>query len=237
MQVKNTAVVIPTYNSKKSITRLVSEIIKSAPFSDVYVVDDNSPDGTAKVVLNSFSKSKSVHLIKRGKKGGRGSAVLYGFFIALKNKKLKYFIEMDSDLCHDPRFIKDLVAKCRSYDIVIASRYLKESKNKNWKLKRQIFSRVVSFYLKLILGIPIKDYTNGYRCYKRKALEGINFESIKSKGFFVLTELSHALYKTGCKFSEIPFDFTLHQADKSNLNFGEIKSAFFGSLRIKLFQH
>lgn len=231
---EDTAVIIPTYNSSKTIIKLLSLILKSAPGAPIYVVDDNSPDKTSELIKIKFGKNKKINVLTRRGKDGRGSAVLYGFKQALKNKKNKFFVEMDSDLVHDPKFIRSLIAENKYCDAVIASRYLKQSRNINWKLKRQIFSKAVSFYLKLLLNIPITDYTNGFRSYNRRALEGINFRKIKSKGFFVLTELSYLLYKKKFKFAEIPFTFRLFELNKSNMSFRELKESFLSALRIKL---
>lgn len=228
------AVCVPTYNSGKTIIKLIYTILKQAPDATVFLIDDNSPDQTAKIVAQKFAKNQRVIILMRKAKGGRGSAVLYGFSQALKHKKFKYFVEMDSDLVHDPKFIPKLVEQCKKYDVVIASRYLKESKNINWKLKRQIFSRTVSMYLRILLKIPIAEYTNGFRCYKREALKKVDFKKIRSKGFFVLTELAYLLHSNGSEFFEIPFTFTLRELNKSNLNIKELKEAFFSSLRLKL---
>lgn len=229
----DTAIIIPTYNSRITIVELVKSILKIVKNGKVFVIDDNSPDKTADEVRKYFGKEKRVAIIVRKGKGGRGSAVLAGFTEALKSKDFKYFAEMDSDLCHDPKFIPDLVNKCRDNDVVVASRYLKRSVNINWRLKRKLFSKFVSSYLKIILGIPITDYSNGFRCYSRRALESIDFNRIEAKGFFVLTEIAYLLRNRGAKFAEVPITFKIHEkVNDSNLNLNEIKESFFAAIRL-----
>lgn len=229
----DTVIIVPTYNSKITIVELVKNILKIVRNGKVFVIDDNSPDKTAEEVRKYFSKEKRVSLIVRKGKGGRGSAILAGLGEALKNNDFKFFIEMDSDLCHDPKFIPDLVNKCRDYDVVVASRYLKRSININWRLKRKLFSKFVSSYLKIILGIPITDYSNGFRCYSRRSLESIDFNRIQAKGFFVLTEIAYLLYKRGARFAEVPITFKIHKkVNDSNLNLNEIKESFFAAIRL-----
>ena len=222
---KNIAVIIPTYNAGNTVVELIQSILSNVKSSLVFIVDDSSPDGTAHRVRNHFSKNKRVILIVRKEKAGRGSAVIRGFQEALKLPAITHVIEMDADLCHDPAVIPALIAATNRADVVIASRYVQGSKTINWKWNRQIFSRLVSLFLKATLNIPILDYTNGFRCYTRGALESIHFGNIKSKGFIVLSELAYAIHKNGGRFTEIPFTFQLYELNLSNLKFNEIKEA------------
>lgn len=230
----NSVVVIPTYNAKKSIVKAIQGVLKKLPSAKVIIVDDKSPDGTYKIIQTYFKADKRVVLIIRKSKSGRGSAVLRGFKEGLKDKSRKFFIEMDADLCHNPHYLPLLIKECRTYDVAIASKYLKGSKIIGLHLKRKIFSRLVNLYTKFMLQIPITDYTNGYRCYRRKALETINFKNIKSRGFIVLSELVYNIYKKGFALGEIPIVFRHYNLNKSNFNFSEIKEAFLTILRLKL---
>lgn len=230
----NTAVIIPSYNTKNSIVKTIKQLLKYLPNIEVIVVDDNSPDKSYKLVQEEFLLEKRVKLIVRENKGGRGSAVLRGFEEGLKNKDIEFFIEMDADLCHHPKYISLLIKQCLKYDIVIASKYLKESKIIGLDLKRRIFSKAVNFYIKFMLKIPVTDFTNGFRCYRRNTLEKVDFNSFMSKGFIVLSEILYKIHKNGHTFSEIPFIFTFNTKNKSNLNSAEIKEAFFTILKLKL---
>ena len=228
------AIIIPTYNAKDSIVRTIFGVLIKVKNSIIIVVDDNSPDGTAQLINKSFSSNKKIKLIVRKKKGGRGSAVIHGFKEGLKNKNIKFFIEMDADLCHNPRYIPLLVKGCTKFDVVIASKYLKLSKINGLSIKRIIFSRIVNFYLRRMLKIPITDYTNGYRCYKRIVLEKINLDSIKAKGFITLSEIAYRIYKKGFSFGEIPFNFKSYNVNKSNFNIKEVAEALLITSRLIL---
>lgn len=227
-------VVIPTYNSKKNIGKLLKEVLQYVPSAKIVVVDDNSPDGTANEIKKHFIKDKRITLVVRKRKGERGSAVIEGLKEGLKDKKVEFLIEMDSDLCHNPKYIPIMIKKCKQYDVVIASKYLKESKIIGLPFKRVIFSKIVNSFIRFMLGIPITDYTNGFRCYKRKTLETLSFSGIQSKGFVVLSEIAFVIHKRKFSFCEIPFVFKFDDKNPSNLNFSEIKEAFFTILRLRL---
>lgn len=231
----NTAVIIPSYNTKFSIVKTIEQILRQLLNIKIIVVDDNSPDKSAYLIRKHYSCDKRVKLIIRKNKGGRGSAVLRGFQEGLKDKNIDFFIEMDADLCHDPKYIPLLIKLCQKYDVAIASKYLKKSKIFGLNKKREIFSRFVNFYIRLMLKIPITDYTNGFRCYRRKVLEKINLNSFYSKGFIVLSEIIYRIHKKGCSFGEIPFIFTFNHKNKSNFNFSEIKEAFITILKLKYY--
>lgn len=230
---KKSVMIIPTYNSKKTIVDLLKTIFHYQPLTSAIIVDDSSPDDTALEIKKYFAKDKRITLIIRKEKGGRGSAVLRGFKEGLKDKNIEFFIEMDADLCHDPKYISIMIEKCHTYDVIIASKYLRESKINGLNLKRKIFSRIVNFYIKLMLKVPITDYTNGFRCYKRSALEKIDLNSFLSKGFIVLSEIIYKMYKKGCTIGEIPFIFNFNEINKSNFNLSEIKEAFLTILKLK----
>lgn len=225
-------VAIPTYNAKNSIIKTIFGVLNKVKNVIVIVIDDNSPDGTAKIIRKHFHKSKRVKLMVREAKSGRGSAVIHGFKEGLKNKNIKFFIEMDADLCHNPRYIPLLIKNCAKFDIVIASKYLRLSKINGLSMKRIIFSRIVNFYLRCMLKIPITDYTNGYRCYKRSVLEKINLDSIKARGFITLSEIAYRIYKKGFSFGEIPFNFKSYNVNKSNFNIKEVIEALATTFRL-----
>lgn len=229
----NIAVVIPCYNAKNTIIQTIKNVLTYLPKSKIIVVDDNSPDKSAELIKKNFTYDNRIRLIVRPNKDGRGSAILRGFKEGLRDKSIEYLIEMDADLCHDAKYIPIMVEKCRLYDVVIASKYLKGSKIRGLNLRREIFSRIVNSYIKLMLQVPITDYTNGFRCYRRKALEKIDLDSFHSRGFIVLSEIIYKIYKNGNSFGEIPFDFNFTKTNKSNFNLNEIKEAFSTILKLK----
>lgn len=231
------AVVLPTYNARNTIIQTLNSILLEAKNSLIIVVDDNSPDKTAQIVENNFSKKNRIKLIIRNEKGGRGSAVIRGFQEGLKFPTIKYFIEMDADFAHDPKDILKLVNKAKKYDVVVASRYLLHSHIIKWSLKRRVISRLANLWIRFMLGIPLTDNTNGFRCYNRRVLESLNFNTFSSKGFIVLTEISNQIYKNKFSFGEIPINFIPEDLNKSNLNMREMKEAFFTILRLKFSRH
>lgn len=231
---KQIIIVIPTYNAKGGILRVISGILKNFKDAKIIVVDDNSPDGTAKLVNRKFASNKGVKVIVRSKKLGRGSAVIKGLKDALGDSRNELFIEMDADLIHSPNDIPRLIEMAKKYDVVVASRYLVKSQIIKWAFKRRIISRLANLWIKFMLGISLTDNTSGFRCYKRNVLEGIDFNLVKSKGFIVLTEISNQIYKKGFTFGEIPIDFIPIDINRSNLNIAELREAFFTVFRLKL---
>jgi len=228
------AIIIPTYNAKAGIIKVISGALKNIPNAKIIIVDDNSPDQTAKIVSDKFSLNKKVKLIIRLKKSGRGSAVIRGFKEALEDKRIKLLIEMDADLIHNPNDLPRMIKTAKKSDVIVASRYLLKSQIIKWSLKRSMISRLANLWIKFILGISLTDNTSGFRCYKRNVLESIDFNAIQSKGFIVLTEIAYQIYKKGFTFTEIPIDFVPVDNNRSNLNLKELKEAFLTVLRLKI---
>lgn len=227
-----TAVVIPTYNEKENIAPLVEAIIGLGEDLHVIVVDDNSPDGTGEVADALAAKYANVEVIHRQGKGGRGSACLAGFRRAMQRPEFGYFIEMDADFSHDPKDISRLLATMSRCDVAIGSRRVKGSKIVNWGWQRHIFHHFANIYARLMLGIPICDYTNGFRCYSRKALEALDFDRIQAHGYIVLSETALQLHRKGLRFAEIPIVFVNRRRGKSNTTLSEIADAFTSVIRL-----
>lgn len=230
----NLAIIIPTYNEANNIVRLIAKLLKVIPDAYIYVVDDSSPDGTYVSILKCFPKNNKIFVFKRTEKNGRGSAVIYGLKHALKNNNIAYFVEMDADFSHDPVDITHMLKSIKSNDIVIASRYISGSKIINWPLSRRVFSRVSNYWAKIILGIPINDYTNGFRVYSRKSLELISLDSITTKGFIVLSDIAYRQHRLGLKFLEVPSTFVNRKRDKSNLSLYEVFEAMVSVILFRL---
>lgn len=226
-------VVIPCYNESRTINRLVDFILDTYEDIDILVVDDNSPDGTADIVRSICGQNDRVNLMVRDKKDGRGGAVLDGIQWALERNTYDRIMEMDADFSHDPHEIPKLLAAASKTDVVIGSRYLKASRIVNWPLGRRAFSRCANFYAKTLLGIPIHDYTNGYRLYSKDAARAIDRSAIQSKGFIVLSAIAYQLHKAGFTFSEVSTVFVNRDRGKSNFDLGEIWDAFTGIMKVK----
>ena len=234
MDSSNTLIVIPSFNERENIGNLIERIFELHSSINILIVDDGSPDGTADVVRQLQSKfPNQLHLIVREGKGGRGSAVLTGFQFGLE-KGFDLIFEMDADFSHKPEEITLFLEKIQECDMVIGSRYLPGSEIHHWGWKRTFFSHFANKYARFILRIPISDYTNGFRCYSRKAIESLNFDGIEAKGYVVLSEIAYQLFRKGMRISEVPTVFVNRRRGISNLSFYEIKEAFLSVIRIRL---
>lgn len=228
------AIVVPTFNESKNIKKLIGQIFSLHKGVNLTVVDDNSPDGTGKIVDFLKKRNKNLVLISRKGKGGRGSAVMEGFKYAYRNRNIKLFIEMDADFSHRPEEIKKLVEKSKKFDVVIGSRYLKDSAIYGWSINRKVFSKLANFYCKIVLGVPISDYTNGFRGYSRRTAEKLISANFKSKGYILLSEIAYFLHRQGYSFGEVPTVFRNRVRGKSNFSLSEVKESLTAIPRIKL---
>lgn len=228
-------VVIPSYNEKENIGSLAEKILEIDPMIDVLVVDDNSPDGTANVVRKTTGFDKRLFMIVREKKNGRGGAVLDGFRHGLKDKKnYSYFFEMDADFSHAPEEIPRFLEKIKDCDLVIGSRYRSGSKIIGWPITRKVFSKVANIYARCLLRIPITDYTNGYRLYRREVLENLQYSAIEASGYIVLSEMAFQIYLADYRIGEVPTVFVNRRRGLSNLSFNEVHSALRSVFRLAM---
>lgn len=222
-----TLAIIPTYNEAANIAKLIDAVLAVSSDLSVLVVDDASPDGTgAEAEKEAESHPDRASVMHREAKDGRGGAVLDGIRWGLE-RDFDNFIEMDADYSHEPNEIPALLDKIREYDFVIGSRYLPQSKIVNWPKSRRVFSKLANFYARFFLGIPISDYTNGYRCYRRETAAALELESINAKGYIVLSEVAFQLYRKGFTVGEIATVFVNRQRGESNFSVEEVLSAFF----------
>lgn len=227
----NVAIVIPAFKESQNIENLIKSILEVLNDPFIVIVDD-SPDKKIEEIVNTF---RNIHYIYRGKKLGRGSAVIEGMKTAVKKKELDIIIEMDADLSHNPKEIYENLKefKKRELDLLISSRYLKESKIINWSLRRKIFSFLSNKLTKFLLRIPITDYTNGFRIYSRKSVEHIILNCGKiGDGFVILSEILVELYFNNYKVGETPSIFKNRIRGESSVNTKEILNAFFGLFKI-----
>ena len=226
-----TLVIIPCYNESENIIRLVDVLLSLGKNVEVLVVDD-SADNTADLVRERQRGERRLHLIKRQGKGGRGTAVLEGFQFALA-RDYQLIAEMDADFSHDPKELPSLINVSRNNVMVIGSRDIKGSKIIGWPMKRILFHKLANFYANIILGIGIRDYTNGYRVYGRGALQKLDISKINGIGYIVLSEISYQLFKKGVEFKEVPIVFVNRQRGASNFSMKEITEAFLSVLKVR----
>jgi dolichol-phosphate mannosyltransferase len=225
-------IVIPTYNEAENIERLVRDLLDLQAAPDVLIIDDSSPDGTGDIAdALTVEFPDRVSVVHRKAKDGRGGAVLAGLARGLADR-YDLLLEMDADFSHDPAEIPAFLEAIKKYYFVIGSRYLPGSKIVHWPPVRTFFSRWANRYARFFLRIPITDYTNGYRCYRRDALEKLDFDAIDSKGYIVLSEVAWQLYRAGFSVGEVPTVFVNRRRGESNLSLGEVFKAFTGVLRL-----
>jgi dolichol-phosphate mannosyltransferase len=199
-------VVIPTYNERENIATLVPLVLAAAPGIEVLVVDDASPDGTAAAVEGLARTDARVHLHKRPGKLGLGSAYVEGFRRAL-DLGADLVLQMDADFSHDPKYIPALLEAIASCDLVIGSRYVSGVNVVNWPLSRLILSYSANVYTRLVTGLPIRDSTGGFKCFRRATLEAIGFETARSDGYAFQIEMNHRAHIAGFRVREIPIVF------------------------------
>ncbi len=230
-------IIIPTYIEKENIENIIRAIFSLEKPFDILVVDDNSPDGTAKIVSNLQEEfADKLFIENRKEKTGLGAAYIHGFKWAL-TKKYDYIIEMDADFSHNPKDLIKLYNACAKdgADVSIGSRYKNNEVNVvNWDMKRLLLSYFASRYVRFITRIPIHDTTAGFVCYKRKVLETINFDEIKFIGYAFQIEMKFKAWKHGFNIKEVSVIFTDRTLGKSKMDSSIISEAIFGVIKMKL---
>lgn len=228
-------VIIPTYNEKENISRLLHKVFSLKKEFDVLIIDDNSPDGTALIVKKLMDKFPGLNLLERSGKLGLGTAYLSGFRWALEHS-YDFIFEMDADFSHDPNDLVKLYEACQreSADLVIGSRYISGINVINWPLKRVLMSYIASVYVRLVTGMKIMDTTAGFKCYRRKVLETIDLDKIRMKGYGFQIEMKFITWKYSFKIVEVPIIFTERQEGNSKMSGGIFGEAIFSVLSMKL---
>ena len=227
-------VIIPTYNEKENISRMIPAVREHLPGVHIMIVDDHSPDGTADLIKSLQTKDPGLYLIERSGKQGLGTAYITAFRWALE-RDYEYIFEMDADFSHDPADLPRLFEECRlGNDLVIGSRYISGVNVVNWPLNRIFISMGASIYVRLITGIPVKDTTAGFVCYRRKVLENIKLDKIKSKGYGFQVEMKFWAWKLGFQLKEIPIVFKDRIVGTSKMSGGIFNEAFLSVIRVKL---
>jgi len=215
-----TFVMIPTYNEKETIKRLIDRILKlKIKNLHVVVADDNSPDGTWKIVEEISRKNKNVHLLLRKKDKGRGSAGKDGFIYCLK---------------HDPKYISSMLNELKNADLVIGSRRIEGGKEIGRSLFRKFVTWGANLYIKIMLGLNVKDCNSGFRCFKREVLEEIDLEKIKSKGPAIVQEVLFKTHLNGFKIKEIPITFVNRTKGHSKLGIPQLAAGYFIVMKLKI---
>jgi dolichol-phosphate mannosyltransferase len=227
-----TLIIIPTYNEVENLPLLLKEIFFYAPQTDVLIVDDNSPDGTGALADEIRRQDARVHVLHRPGKLGLGTAYVAGFQYALEQGYDAAF-EMDADFSHDPRALPDFLSAIEQADVVIGSRYILGGSTPNWSLMRRLISGSGNIFARFMLGIPIRDCTSGFRCYRRSVLQCLGMETIQSQGFAFQVELTYRAMQQGFRMIETPITFVDRRLGKSKMSHTIVIEAFAYVLRAR----
>ncbi|MBR1652075.1 MAG: polyprenol monophosphomannose synthase [Alloprevotella sp.] len=236
MNRSDSVVIIPTYNEKENIEKIIRAVFGLEKAFDILIIDDGSPDGTADIVkrLQKDEFADRLHLIERSGKLGLGTAYIAGFKWATA-EKYDYIFEMDADFSHDPKDLPRLYAACAEdgNDVAIGSRYVSGVNVVNWPMGRVLMSYYASKYVRFILGVPLHDTTAGFKCYRRKVLETIDLDAIRFKGYAFQIEMKFTAHKLGFKIKEVPVIFVNRVEGTSKMSGGIFSEALFGVIRLR----
>jgi len=218
-----TIVMIPTYNEKENIGKLINQVLAlKIENLEMVVIDDSSPDGTAEIVKGIASKNK-----------GRGYAGKAGYKYALEHNA-DYIIEMDADFSHNPEYIPELLKKIKECDLVLGSRAVKGGKEVGRNIIRMVITKIANFYIRTLLGLNVKDTNSGFRCFRRSVLENIGVDNITSKGPSIVQEVLFKAHLKGFKIAEIPIFFRERKVGTSKLGIPQLFGGYIMVLKLKL---
>ena len=220
-----TLVIVPTYNERDNLPRLAERIMAQPVGAELLVVDDNSPDGTGKLADDLAAQNPRVHVLHRPGKQGLGRAYCAGFKWALE-RDYELILEMDGDFSHDPNAIPELVKAAEDADLVLGTRYKHGIRVINWPLRRLMLSMSAAKYVQIVTGMPFTDPTGGYKCFRRRALQSIDLDAIRSNGYSFQIELTHKIWRQGMRIGEVPITFTDRFQGSSKMSSKIVREAF-----------
>jgi dolichol-phosphate mannosyltransferase len=229
-------VLIPTYNEKENVERMIRKVFSLKTPFEILIIDDNSPDKTADIVDQLMTEfPERLHILKRAGKEGLGKAYLAGFHWAL-DREYDYVFEMDCDFSHNPKDLERLYQACigQNADLAIGSRYISGINVVNWPLGRVLMSYFASVYVRTVTGLKIMDTTAGFKCYHRKVLETIDFDNIRLKGYGFQIEMKFKTWQHGFKIVEVPIIFTDRKLGVSKMSGGIFNEALWGVMKMKI---
>jgi dolichol-phosphate mannosyltransferase len=233
--VSDSLVIIPTYNEKENIEKIIRKVFSLNHLFELLIIDDGSPDGTAEIIKRMQLEYPALHLEERKGKLGLGTAYIHGFKWALERPQYEYIFEMDADFSHNPDDLIRLRQACiEGADVAIGSRYVKGVNVVNWPMNRVLMSYFASMYVRLITRINIQDATAGFKCYKRLVLATIPMDKIKFVGYAFQIEMKFTAIKYGFKVVEIPIIFTDRTEGSSKMSTKIFREAFLGVIQMKV---
>lgn len=228
-----TLVIIPTYNESENIEKIVPLVMEKDPSIHVLIVDDNSPDGTGRIADEMAKKDGRISVIHREKKSGLGTAYIAGFRFAL-GKDYDLIFEMDCDFSHDPKYVPHFLKAIQEADLVLGSRYIDGVNVINWPMSRLLLSYYANVYSRLVTGLPVKDATGGFKCFRREVLEAIDLDRVKSNGYSFQIEMSFRAWKKGFKIKEIPIVFEDRKVGQSKMSKKIVREAVWMVWKLRL---
>ena len=227
-------VIIPTYDEKENLPKIVPEVLAQDPSISILVVDDGSPDGTGQIADQlSASSAGRVHVLHRTAKAGLGRAYLAGFAWALA-RDYDLIIEMDADFSHQPHYLNDLLAASANADLVLGSRYISGVNVVNWPMSRLLLSYFANVYARVVTGLSIRDLTGGFKCFHRRVLEAINLEAVHSNGYAFQLEMSFRAVRKGFLIKEIPIIFMDREHGQSKMSKAIVREAIWMVPKLRL---
>jgi len=228
-----TLVIIPTYNERENIGRIVPLVLEKDPSIHILIVDDGSPDGTGQIADSMSKENDRIFVIHRQNKSGLGTAYIAGFKFALK-KNYDLIFEMDCDFSHDPKYIPHFLEAIWDADLVLGSRYISGVNVINWPMSRLLLSYYANVYSRIITGLPVKDATGGFKCYRREVLETVNLDKVKSNGYSFQIEMSFRAWKKGFQIKEIPIVFEDRKLGQSKMSKKIVREAVWMVWKLRL---
>jgi dolichol-phosphate mannosyltransferase len=226
-------VIVPTYNERENIERLIERVLAQDGRIEMLIVDDGSPDGTGAVVDEIAATNSRVHALHREKKLGLGTAYIAGFRWALE-RSYEYILEMDADFSHDPIHLPQFLAAAANADLVLGSRYQQGRVTVvNWPISRLILSYSANIYARFVTGLPLWDATGGFKCFRRGVLQSINLEDVRSNGYAFQIEMSFRAWKKRYRIVEIPIVFVDRTEGTSKMSKGIVREAIWMVWRLR----
>jgi dolichol-phosphate mannosyltransferase len=222
----NTLVIVPTYNERENLPRMADRLARLPIPVDLLLVDGNSSDGTGQIADELAANNPAIHVLHEAGKSGLGRAYCAGFAWALKHP-YEFIMEMDGDFSHNPDDIPRFIEAAREADLVLGSRYCGGIRVINWPMKRLLLSTCAAFYVQTITGMPFSDPTGGFKCFRRRALESIHLDGVRSNGYSFQIELTHKIWMQGMRIVELPIVFTERFQGHSKMSGRIVREALF----------
>ena len=225
-------VIVPTYDERDNLPRLIDEILAHVPGAHVLVVDDNSPDGTGRIADEIAARDARVHALHRPGKMGLGTAYIQGFRWALE-RDYRFVFEMDADFSHQPKYLVEFLRAAADADLVLGCRYMPGGGTVDWTWSRKLVSRGGNLYARAVMGLPFRDLTGGFKCFRREVLQAIDLSAIASKGYAFQIELTFRTHQAGFRIAEVPIVFPDRKVGTSKMSGRIVREAMINVVKLR----